>query len=98
MTILLSTILIFLDLLTRLIIFDIVLSWMTLLWFKLRPAFLASIIDPLYKTVKSILPTRIWVFDLTPIIIFILIFFIRWLLFFLFPELTMEVQALISSI
>jgi uncharacterized protein YggT (Ycf19 family) len=78
--------LIFLRILTYLIILDIILSWLSLLWLKLRPQFLSDIIDPIYNSIKKIIPTTIWPFDLTPIIVYLLIFFITGLIFTFFPE------------
>jgi uncharacterized protein YggT (Ycf19 family) len=65
------TLLIFLELIMYVVIIDIVLSWLTLAGLKWRPDFIAHIIDPLYKKIKSILPTSIGPIDFTPIIIFI---------------------------
>jgi len=63
-------------------------------WFKFRPKFLADVIDPLYKYVRKIIPTSIWPIDFTPIVIIILIFFLRWVLFIVFPELQLEASNL----
>lgn len=95
MTILL-VIYIFLEILTYIIIFDVILSWLTLVWIKFRPKLVADIIDPMYKGVKKIIPTTFWPFEFTPIIILILIMFIRWALFYLYPDLRTEVNLLIN--
>jgi len=78
--------LIFLRILSYLIILDIILSWLSLLWLKLRPKFLADIIDPIYNSIKKIIPTTIGPLDFTPIVVYMFIFFITWLIFGLFPE------------
>ena len=85
-----------LRLITYIVIFDVILSWLHIFWLKLRPKFVADIIDPLYKNVKNIIPTSFWPLDFTPIIIILLIFFIEWLLIILFPEVTYEINSLIN--
>lgn len=92
---LLIALIIFLELLYWIIIFDVILSWLTLLWLKSRPKFIADIIDPIYKSIKKILPTSIWPIDLTPIVVIIVIIFIKGLLFTIFPELQIEASNLI---
>jgi len=93
---LLLTLIIFLEIISYIIIFDVILSWLTLFWLKIRPKFIADIIDPLYKTVKKIFPTTIWPVDFTPIIIIFVIIFIKWALYLIFPELLTEVNNLIN--
>lgn len=80
--------------LTYLIFLDVILSWLTLIWLKFRPKFLANIIDPLYSMVKKIIPTTIWILDLTPIVVIILIYFLSTLLLTLFPEVLPYLQNL----
>ncbi len=92
----LIVIIIFLELIYWIVIFDVILSWLTLLWLKARPKFVADIIDPLYKNIKKILPTSIWPIDLTPIVVIIIIIFIKWLLFMAFPELKIEASNLMK--
>ena len=95
MQILLAAI-IFLEIISYIVIFDVITSWLRLFWLKLRPKFIADIIDPLYKNVKKYLPTTIWMIDLTPIVIIFLIIFIKWLLYMIFPELQIEVSNLLK--
>lgn len=76
MTYIFFTIIIFLNLIVYIIIIDIILSWLTLVWLRFRPVFIANIIDPMYKLVKKYIPTNIWPIDFTPIIILLLIQFI----------------------
>jgi len=90
----LLTIVILIELLSYLIIFDVILSWLTLLWLKFRPRFVADIIDPLYKNIKKIIPTAIWPLDFTPIVIIIFLMFIQSALFMMFPELQAEFNSL----
>jgi uncharacterized protein YggT (Ycf19 family) len=56
-------------LLERIIIIDIILSWFIVFWLNYRPLFVAQIIDPVYIFIKKYIPTSIWPFDFTPIII-----------------------------
>lgn len=93
---LLLTIIIFLEIVSYIIIFDVVLSWLTLFWLRIRPKFIADIIDPLYKTVKKIFPTTMWPVDFTPIIVIFAIIFIKWALYLIFPELLIEVNNLMN--
>lgn len=85
--IVIEAILVFLNIITYLIFFDVILSWLTLFWLRWRPEFLASIIDPLYALVRKIIPTKIWVFDLTPIVILLIIYFISWIILTIYPGL-----------
>jgi len=93
---LLLTIIIFLEIISYIIIFDVILSWLTLFWLRIRPKFIADIIDPLYKNVKKIFPTTIWPVDFTPIIIIFVIIFIKWALYLIFPELLTQVNNLMN--
>ncbi len=95
MTILL-TIIIFLELLSYIIIIDVILSWLTLFWLKVRPKFIADIIDPIYSKIKKILPTTLWPVDFTPIVVIILIMFIKWSLYIAFPQLLVEINNLVN--
>lgn len=98
MTTILLAILILLDLIIYLVIFDIILSWLSLVWIRFRPSFLAWIVDPMYNFIRWVFPTRIWMFDFTPIVIFLLIYFLKGLLFIVFPDLVIQVQDLLDSV
>jgi YggT family protein len=89
-------IIIFLELLSYLVILDVILSWLLIIWLKIRPKFVADIIDPLYSNIRKIIPTTFWPIDFTPIIVIILIMFIKWTIYILFPELNIEVNNLIN--
>ncbi|MCD5385310.1 YggT family protein [Candidatus Gracilibacteria bacterium] len=95
MTILL-TIIIFLELLSYIIIIDVILSWLTLFGLKVRPKFIADIIDPIYSKIKKILPTTLGPVDFTPIIVIILIMFIKGSLYIAFPQLLVEINNLVN--
>lgn len=86
-------ILIFLELIFYVIFIDVILSWLVLFWVNFRPKFIADIIDPIYKFIKSIIPTSFWPIDFTPIIVILIIYFLRWLVVILNPW----IQDVISS-
>jgi len=90
----LIAVIIFLEILSYLVIIDVVLSWLPLLWIKFRPKFIADIMDPLYTGIKKIIPTTFWPFDFTPLLILFLLFFIESTLYIIFPDLTTEVNNL----
>lgn len=73
-------ILIFFELLLYVIFIDVILSWLILFWLKFRPKFISDIIDPIYNFIKKIIPTTFWPLDLTPIIVIIILMFLRWLI------------------
>jgi len=89
--------LIFLRILSYLIILDIILSWLSLLGLKLRPQFLADIIDPIYASIKKVIPTTIGPLDFAPIVVYIFIAFLTWLIFGLFPEAQGEFLKVLNS-
>jgi len=76
---------IFFTLIKYIIFADIILSWLQIFWLKMRPQFLAGIIDPMYESIKKYIPTTIWPIDFTPIVILILISFILWFVEIFFP-------------
>ena len=91
---LLIAIIIFLELLQFIVIADVILSWLAIFWLNLRPQFLKDIIEPLYKKIKSFLPTTIWPIDFTPIVVIIFLWFLEWFLYIIFPELAIEIANL----
>lgn len=92
----LLTIIILLEIVSYIVIFDVILSWLILLWLRFRPKFVANIIDPLYKNVRKYIPTAIWPLDFTPIVIILLLMFIKGALFIIFPELELEFNNLMN--
>ena len=46
-------------------------------WVWLRIGFIRTILDPIYKGIQSIIPTRIGMFDFTPIVILIAIMLLQ---------------------
>lgn len=89
----LITIIIFTELLFYIVFIDVILSWVTLIWLNIRPRFIAQIIDPIYSFIKSIIPTSFWPFDFTPIILIMILWFIKWLIISLNPG----VQIIINN-
>lgn len=75
----------FLEILSYLIIADVILSWLTLFWLNIRPVFISSILDPIYLRVKNTIPTTIWPLDLTPIVVILIISVIQSLIVWFFP-------------
>lgn len=74
---------IFLNLLKLIIFVDIILSWLTIFWIKIRPQILADIIDPMYFYVRKYIKTSFWPLDFTPIIVIIAISLLEQLLFYI---------------
>jgi len=87
-TVVWTGLLIFVEVLQMLIIADIVLSWLRLVGLTWRPKFLADIIDPTYKFIRSIIPTRFWPLDFNPIVVILFLIFIEILLYGFFPDLS----------
>jgi len=76
----------FLDIIYYLVILDVILSWLTLAGIKFRPKIIWDILNPVYKLVKKTIPTTFWWLDFTPIVIILLIAFLKWALLIAFPE------------
>jgi len=79
-----------------LIIFDVILSWLTLLWLNFRPKFLSDIIDPIYNFINKIIPTTIWSFRFDAFIAIILIYVFQFLLINIIPWLYLEINKITS--
>ncbi len=80
------------DLLTWVVIFDVILSWLALAGVK-RPKFVGSILDPMYNAVKKNIPTTVWPFELTPIILIFWFMVVTGIIVTFFPE----VRVIVSS-
>lgn len=83
---LIFALIIFLEIISYLIIADVILSWLSLAWVKFRPAIISAILDPMYLNIKKVFPTTIWPLDLTPIIVLIAISIIETIIFNIFPQ------------
>ncbi|MDD5770517.1 MAG: YggT family protein [Candidatus Gracilibacteria bacterium] len=77
---------IFFDIIGILVFIDVILSWLLIFQINFRPKFIANILDPIYKFVKSKIPTTIGIMDFTPIIVIIGIYFLKGLIIAFFPE------------
>ncbi|NDK09651.1 hypothetical protein GW846_02635 [Candidatus Gracilibacteria bacterium] len=95
-TILLALI-IFLQFIEYIVIFDIILSWLSLVGLKFRPKFMADILNPIYSGVQKYIPTRFGAFDFTPIIIILLLAFIRGLIVMSVPEVQVTLNQLLNQ-
>lgn len=72
---------IFLDLIKYVIFIYIIISWLQLFGMKIQFQFINNIIHPLFSSIQKYIPTRIGMFDFTPIILlFIILFFQSFLL------------------
>lgn len=80
------TILLLTDIIKFIIIIDIILSWLALIWFNIRPKFISYIIDPIYENIKKIIPTSFWPMDFTPIILLLILIFIKWIIYSFDPN------------
>jgi uncharacterized protein YggT (Ycf19 family) len=97
MTTIVTTLLIFIEILQYVVFFDVILSWLKLLWLKnIRPNFIANIIDPIYEKVRSIMKTNIWPLDLTPIVVILLLMFLRGALLLIFWNSAIEALNLLK--
>lgn len=96
MTIIILAGVIFLELIIYLVIFDIILSWLSLAWIRFRPRFIKDILGPIYKFIRKYIPTSFGVFDFTPIIILFGISFIKSMLLINFPEVNNLLAQLIG--
>lgn len=85
MNTILIAILLLTDVIKYIIIFDIILSWLMLFWLKVRPKFIADIIDPMYNFIRKIIPSSFWPIDFTPIIILIILIIIKWVVYSIDP-------------
>lgn len=86
MNTILIAILLLTDIIKFIIIIDIVLSWISLLWLNLRPKFISYIIDPIYVNIKKVIPSSFWPIDFTPIILLLILIFIKWIIYSLDPN------------
>lgn len=93
--IILIAIIIFTKLLFYVIFFDVILSWLSVFWINFRPKFIADIIDPIYSFVKKFIPTTFWPLDLTPIIIIMILYFIKWLIIVSNPWIQLTINNIV---
>lgn len=89
---------IFTDIILYLVFFDIILSWLSLLWLRWMPSFLDSVLWPLYNFINNLLPTKFWMFRFDALILIIFIYFFQWLLVANIPWLREEILRLTTSL
>ena len=70
----------FTDIIKYLIFLDIILSWLSLIWLRWRPAFLSSVIDPIYSFINKHIKTSFLMFRFDALIVLMIIIFIQVLL------------------
>lgn len=85
-SIIILTIYLLLSVIYYIIILDIILSWLVLFWLKIQLKFLKQIINPIYDFVWKTFPTKLWVFDLKPIIIIFIIIIMKSILLTIDPS------------
>lgn len=83
---------IFLDILSILVLVDVILSWFMVFWLKWRPQFLWGILDPIYVFVRKHISTYLWPVDFTPIVIIFGIYLFKILIVSFFPEISQMIQ------
>lgn len=94
MNTLVIAIIFFLQIITYIVFFDVILSFLVVFWVKFRPKFIYDILDILYLKIRKIIPTRMWNFDFTPLIIILIIYFIISMLLQIFPEVNNQMLSL----
>ncbi|MDD3302198.1 MAG: YggT family protein [Candidatus Gracilibacteria bacterium] len=75
---------------------DIILSWLMLFGVRFRPKFISDILDPVYSSIKSILPTTFGPLDFTPIIVIMIIYFIRAIVILLNPGVLKTIEKFLN--
>jgi YggT family protein len=73
--------LLLIDILKWIILIDVVLSWLSAFWVRLRFKFIADMIDPIYKKIKKLIPTTFWPFEFVPIVLLIILLLIQQLIY-----------------
>ncbi|MDA9128909.1 YggT family protein [Candidatus Gracilibacteria bacterium] len=94
MTTFLIALVIFLEILEYIVIFDVILSWLMLLGINFRPKFVANILNPIYSGVRKYIPSRFGVFDFTPIIVILALVFLKGIIYMYFPEVGIQIAQL----
>jgi hypothetical protein len=91
------TLMLFIDFIIYLVLFDIILSWLRLLWINFRPTFVSNILDPLYNFINSKITTRFWPFRFDAFILVILLYLIQYFLISILPWLEQEIINLTNN-
>ncbi len=94
MTLLILALFIFLRLMFYIVVFDVILSWLSLAWIRFRPQFIRDILDPIYSFIRKYIPTRFGAFDFTPIILIFWSEFLAYLILVNSPEVSQLLSQL----
>ena len=86
----------FTNIILYIIFFDIILSWLSILWLRWRPDLLRSTVDPLYNLIGKVVPTSFGMFRFDALIAIIFIYFIQGLLIMNIPWLGEEIFKLMN--
>lgn len=80
MNYILITILLLTDIITYMILIDVIISWVSVfLWAWIKIKFISDILEPIYKFIKKFIPTSFWPIEFAPVILIMVIWLIRWL-------------------
>ncbi len=91
MSIILLSLLIFLDILKWLIIASVIISWV---WIQVK--FIDSILEPCYEFVEKYIPTKIWPISFTPVVLIFALAIIETLIFSFDPTIKQQYFQLIN--
>lgn len=77
---------IFTKLLYYMIIISIILSWLKASGFNIRIKFIDSILEPIYSRIRNTFPTKLGIFDFSPIYLILILAIVQWLIFAYNPD------------
>lgn len=90
----LTAIIILIQLIVWVIVAHIILSWLQVFGLNIKIKFIDQIITPIYKQIESVIPTTFGPFTFTPIIVLLILMFIKGAIYILFPTLPYFVPQL----
>jgi len=73
---LLLVIFIFFAILEKIVLVDVILSWVRPFWERFRYNYIAPIVEPIYNVVRKILPTRAGMIDFAPLVVMLIVWVI----------------------
>lgn len=71
----------FLDIIKLIIILEILLNLLTIFGIYIKIDFINSVTGPIYSKIRSIMPTTVWIFDFAPMVVFVIINILEWLIY-----------------
>lgn len=81
MNYILISILLLADVMFYLILIDVIFSWISVfVWRDIKIKFISNILDPIYDSIKKVIPTTFWPMEFVPIILIFAIWIIQWLI------------------